>query len=76
MHLHLSNECRSAISWYPYLDNATVLEIGAEFGAMTGEICDRAKYVVVTEASFFRAQALQKRYHDRKNLKIYVGNIG
>ena len=75
VHLHLSNERCSAISWYPYLDNATVLEIGAEFGAMTGEICDRAKYVVVTESSLFRAQALQKRYHDRKNLKVYVGNI-
>ena len=46
---HLGPERRSGISWYPFKENTAILEIGAEFGAITGELCERAGRVIVTE---------------------------
>lgn len=71
---HLGRERQSALSWYPFKENAVILEVGAGFGAMTGALCERAKYVVVTEPSLFRAAAIRDRYSARDNLEIYVGN--
>ena len=70
---HLASERRSAVSWYPFRENAHILQVGGEFGAITGELCDKASKVVVTEPSLFRAEALSKRYSHRDNLEIYAG---
>ena len=70
---HLSWERQSGISWYPFKKGAVVLEVGGEFGAMTGALCDRAGRVVVTESSLFRAAAIKERYASRDNLEIYAG---
>lgn len=72
---HLASERKSAVSWYPFKENAHILEVGGEFGAITGELCDKASKVVVTEASLFRAEALSKRYCHRENLEIYAGQL-
>ncbi len=66
---------KSSISWYPFKDNADILEIGGEFGAITGQLCDRARSVMVTEPSLFRAKAIQERYKERQNLKVYAGEF-
>lgn len=73
--MQLSSLRKSTISWYPFKKGASVLEIEGGFGALTGVLCDHNKRVVVTEPSFFRANALAKRYAKRDNLEIYVGNI-
>lgn len=70
---HLGSERQSGISWYPFKENATILEVGGEFGAITGALCDRAGHVVVTEPSLFRASAIKDRYASRDNLEIYAG---
>lgn len=70
---HLAPQRQSSISWYPFKENATVLEIGAEFGAVTGAFCDKAAYVVTTEPSLFCSRVLAERYKDRDNLTIYAG---
>ena len=70
---HLGCERQSGISWYPFTENAAILEVGGEFGAMTGVLCDRAERVVVSEPSLFRASAIRDRYAGRENLEVYAG---
>ena len=72
---HLGSERRSTISWYPFKKDCTVLEVGGEFGAITGELCDKASYVVVTEPSLFRVEAIRERYKRRENLEIFAGDV-
>ena len=70
---HLSELRKSLLNWYDFKPEAQLLEVGAEFGALTGLFCDRCQHVTVTEPSMFKANALYKRYQNRINLDIYVG---
>ena len=72
---HLGEERRTTISWYPFKEKSVILEVGGEFGAITGELCDRAQQVIVTESSLFRANIIAERYKDRDNLYIYIGKV-
>lgn len=72
---HLSSDRSSSVSWYPFNDNAEVLEVGGGFGAVTGQLCDMAARVVVTETSLIGAKAIRERYCQRTNLEVYAGDI-
>lgn len=63
------------ISWYPFKKNATILEIGAGLGQITGELCKNAGKVVSVEFSKARGQAIANKYKNQKNLEIVVGNL-
>ena len=65
----------SILNWYDFGENASILEVGGEFGAITGMLCRNAKKVSVTENVFRKAEAIQKRYHRMKNLTVYAGDI-
>ncbi len=69
----LSSLRTGLLSWYPFREDAELLEIGAGFGALTGLLCDRCKNVTATERSAFRASALAKRWDSKKNLHVYAG---
>lgn len=71
----LSSQRVSTIEWYPFKENASILEIEAGFGAITGKLCDLGKYVAVTEKSLFRSQAISYRYRHRENLEVFTGDI-
>ncbi len=62
----------SALRWYPFKKDSSVLEINAEYGALTGALCDNCKNVSVTENSFFRCNLICSRYKNRDNLKVYA----
>lgn len=72
---HLSEMRTSVLNWYEFEKDACVLEIGGEFGALTGMLCNHAKRVVMTEPSLKKAQATAKRYQKRENLDIYAGDV-
>ncbi|WP_286080161.1 LicD family protein [Parablautia intestinalis] len=72
---YLACESRSAISWYPFEREASVLEIGGDFGNIAGELCDRVSRVVIAENSLFRAQMICERYRHRENLTVYAGEV-
>lgn len=72
---NLSGLRTGLVSWYPFKESASVLEIGAGFGALTGMLCDRVETVVATEKSYVRAEALCKRFDNKTNLKVYVGDL-
>lgn len=69
----LSSLRTGLLSWYPFPENAEVLEIGAGFGALTGLLCARCAHVTATERSGFRASAIAKRWSTWKNLDVYAG---
>jgi SAM-dependent methyltransferase len=73
---HLSPVRRNILEWYPFEPNASVLEIGAGCGAITGVLCQKVQKVTAVELSKKRAQIISTRHKDCSNLEIIVGNIG
>ena len=71
----LSDMRTGLLGWYDFPKNAQVLELGCEFGALTGMLCDKAAHVTVVEHSMFRAHTTVKRWQDRDNLDVYVGSM-
>ena len=83
----ISNECKldviyalselrsNIINWYPFKENAKMLEIGGNFGEITGFLCDNANIVVTIEENKLKAEAISKRHKLRNNLEIIAGNI-
>ncbi len=72
---HISPIRKNILNWYPFKENSEVLEIGAGMGAITGVLCDKAKFVTSIELSKQRALAIQKRCKNRDNLELIVGNF-
>lgn len=72
---HLSPWRESILNWYEFGTGSNVLEIGGEFGAITGMLCEKCEHVTTVEEELFKAEAIEKRYSERKNLDIYVGNV-
>jgi SAM-dependent methyltransferase len=72
---HLSPERRNLLEWFPFRSDATLLEVGAGCGALTGLFCERVKRVVAVELSRRRARITAERYRDTSNLEIIVGNL-
>ena len=69
----LSSLRTGLLSWYPFREDAQVLEIGAGFGALTGLLCDRCAGVTATERSAHRASAIARRWESKENLHVYAG---
>lgn len=66
---------KNIINWYPFKEDADVLEIGCGLGAITGELCDRCHSVTAVELSKRRATAALLRCREKENLEIIVGNL-
>ncbi len=64
----------AALQWYPFKKNFSVLEVNAEYGALTGALCDTCETVFVTEDSLFRASLICERYKNRNNLTVYAAD--
>lgn len=69
----LSSLRTGLLSWYPFRENANLLEIGAGFGGLTGLLCDKCTEVTATERSAHRASAIAKRWESKENLHVYAG---
>ena len=72
---HLSQMRTSLFNWYEFKNNASILEIGGGFGALTGVFCDRCRAVTVLEPLAYRAEGIYLRYRNRDNLIVYAGGI-
>ncbi len=66
----LSNLRKNVISWYPFKKDCTILEIGAEMGAITDELCKHAKKVTSIEPSPKKAGIIKLRNKNNKNLEV------
>lgn len=72
---HLNLLRKNILNWYPFKQDANVLEIGCGMGAITNLLCDKCKSVTAVELSKKRATAALFRCRERENLKIIVGNL-
>lgn len=70
----LSDIRENIVSWYPFKENSEILEIGADFGQITGYLCEKSKNVVSLEKSAGKRKAILKRHKKFKNLKV-IDNI-
>lgn len=72
---HISPVRKNILEWYPWKKDASVLEVGAGCGAVTGVICEHAGKVTVSELS--KKRSLINAYRNQKydNLKIIIGNF-
>lgn len=75
MRYHLSPVRRNLLEWYEFNENASLLEIGAGCGALTGVFCDKIKNVTAVELSERRARIVAERHRKRDNLTVYAGNL-
>lgn len=71
----LSEIRKNIVSWYPFNKEASVLEIGAGLGELTGYFCDNVKKVISVEFSKSRGEAIAKRHQDKENLEVIVGKL-
>lgn len=72
---HLSSMREGILNWYEFKSNATLLEIGGEFGALTGLFCQKCAHVVTLEEAAIRAEAIAERCSEYTNLDIYETDI-
>ncbi|MCR5765898.1 MAG: class I SAM-dependent methyltransferase [Treponema sp.] len=66
---------QSILRWYPFKKDSSVLEIGAEYGAITGALCDSCAEVFAQEDSAYKARCICDRYSSRQNLTVYAGKL-
>lgn len=72
---HLSPIRQNILNWYVFGDDASVLEIGAGCGAITGTLCEHAGKVTCIELSKKRSMINATRNKKYDNLEIIVGNF-
>lgn len=70
-----SDNRKNIISFYPIEKESTVLEIGANFGEITEELCKKASKVVSIERKKEKAVAISKRLKNIENLEVIAGEL-
>lgn len=72
---HLSPVRQNILDWYPFEKDASVLEVGAGCGAITGVLCRKACKVISNDLSKRRSLINATRNQTCDNLEIIVGNF-
>lgn len=72
---HLSPVRQSIVDWYPMKEGASVLEVGAGCGAISGALCKKAERVTAVDLSKRRCLINANRNREWENLEIVVGNF-
>lgn len=75
MRYHFSPVRENLLSWYEFKKNASLLEIGAGCGALTGLFCEKLDRVVAVELTKLRSDIISCRYKGRKNLSVIASNL-
>jgi SAM-dependent methyltransferase len=72
---HLSKKRENLLEWYDFDPEASLLEIGAGCGALTGMFCRKVAKVTAVEISERRARTVALRHQKMKNLVVHAGRI-
>lgn len=68
--LRLSPMRASLLEWYPFEEDANVLEVGGAFGELTHVLCEKCTRVLSVERDFIRVQAIRSRCRNNRNLTV------
>ena len=63
---------RDSFSFYPVKEEDELLIVGDKFGAITGISCEKAGWVDTIVPTRTHADAIMKRFRNRKNLHVFV----
>lgn len=72
---HFDRRRRNLLEWFPFHRDASLLEVGAGCGALTGLFCERVANVTAVELSPRRARIIAARYPEHDNLTILAGRF-
>lgn len=72
---HLSGMRENILAWLPLTKEDSVLEVGAECGALTGILARKAGQVVSMEESKEKAEVCRYRYSSLDNITFLVGKF-
>lgn len=72
---HLSPFRRNILEWFNFKKNATLLEVGAGCGALTGLFSEKVSQVCAVDLSKKRTEINLARNDNKKNVSFVVGNI-
>lgn len=72
---HFSPIRQNVLRWFEFDSKASLLEIGAGCGAITGLFCENVEQVVAIDLSKRRSTINATRHKQYSNLEIYVGNF-
>lgn len=72
---HFSPVRWNILEWYPFKEDASVLEIGAGCGAISGVLCKNCSRVTSVDLSKRRSMINATRNQQCENLTIMVGNF-
>lgn len=71
----VSNYRQNILNWYDFKKGSNLLEIGACFGELTGLFCEKCRNVVAVEFSKNRGEIIEKRWGEKDNLEVIIGNL-
>ena len=74
-HYFLSPKRHNLFNWYPFKKNASLLEIGADYGQLTGLFTQKTNHVVVVEDNEFKLNVISKRFNEIDTFFSYFDNI-
>lgn len=66
---------RNLLEWYDFNNMASLLEIGGEYGALSGMFAEKVRDVKVIELCRGKAEVIYNRHKCCANLEILVGNF-
>lgn len=72
---HLSPVRENILEWYEFGENASVFEVGAGCGAISGVLARKTKRVLANDLSKRRSTINAWKNQDCENLEIMVGNF-
>jgi SAM-dependent methyltransferase len=75
LRVHLDPQRLHLLDWYNFRKDASLLELGAGCGALTGLFCQKLRHVDTVDLSMRRSQILLRRHRHYDNLRVFVGDL-
>ncbi len=72
---HFSEIRENLLEWFPFREDADILEVGSGCGAITGLLSKKAKSVTCIDLSYKRSLINAYRNYNKDNISILVGNF-
>lgn len=71
----LSDLRENVLEWYEFAPDASLLQVGSDYGALTGLYSRRVREVTVLDPDKNNLSVNRMRYEDRKNIRYIAGNL-
>ena len=71
----LSDIRESLLEWYPFRPDGTLLQVGADYGALTGLLSHKADQVTVLDENADQLEFCRKRYVGAGNIRLVQGSL-